>query len=279
MGQADPFTVHFWGVRGTVPCTTAATQRYGGNTACVEMRCGNQRLIFDAGTGLRDLGREMLANGAPIRSHLFFTHTHIDHVLGLPFFRPAYDQRNCFEFWSGHLATQGRRLAEVLDQLMQPPFFPVPLDIMHACIGFHDFVPGEVIALGEAVRVATCSLNHPGGAVGYRVEFAGRAACYVTDTEHVPGTPDPAVLGLIAGADLVIYDATYTDQEFERFQGWGHSTWEEGVRLCEAAGAGRVVAFHHDPDHDDAAMDRIAAALERRRPGSMVAREGLVIDL
>ncbi len=277
--QATTFQVRFWGVRGTVPCTSAATMRYGGNTACVEMRCGTERLIFDAGTGLRQLGREMMSNEHPIRSHLFFTHTHMDHVIGLPFFRPAYDGRNSFEFWSGHLSAQGRCLEGVLEQLMQPPFFPVPFDIMHACIGFHDFMPGEAIKVGDDVVVHTAALNHPGGSIAYRVEYAGRSACYVTDTEHIPGAPDEAVLRLIAGADLVIYDATYTDAEFERFHGWGHSTWQEGIRLCEAAGAHRLVAFHHDPEHDDEALDCIAAEMEARRAGSVVAREGLVIDL
>ncbi|MFO1048979.1 MAG: MBL fold metallo-hydrolase [Geminicoccaceae bacterium] len=275
----DVFDIRFWGVRGTVPCTSASTMRYGGNTACVEMRCGDERLIFDAGTGLRQLGREMMSNGCPIRSHLFFTHTHMDHVIGLPFFKPAYDQRNKFDFWCGHLSAQGRKLGEVLHQLMQPPFFPVPLDIMHACIGFHDFVPGETIEVGERVRVRTASLNHPGGSTAYRVDFAGRSACYVTDTEHVPGNPDGAILDLISGADLVIYDATYTDDEFAKFRGWGHSTWQEGMRLCEAAGARRLVAFHHDPEHDDEVLDRIAADMSCRRAGSLVAREGLVIEL
>ena len=279
MSQAGAFSVQFWGVRGTIPCPAPNMLRYGGNTACVEMRCGAQRLIFDAGTGLRQLGREMVSNGQPIRSHLFFTHTHIDHVLGLPFFRPAYDEHNALEFWSGHLKSQGRRLEEVLDQLMQPPFFPVPLDIMHACIAFHDFSPGDVIEIGDGIVIRTAALNHPGGAVAYRVEFAGRVACYVTDTEHVPDKPDAAVLGLIQGADLVIYDATYTDEEFDRLEGWGHSTWQEGIRLCEAADARQLVAFHHDPGHDDDALDVIAAAMERRRPGSLVAREGLVITL
>ena len=279
MVTADRFSVIFWGVRGTVPCTSASTMRYGGNTACVEMRCGEQRLIFDAGTGLRQLGREIVSDGRPIRSHLFLTHTHMDHVIGLPFFRPAYDPRNSLEFWSGHLAGQGRKLADVLNQLMQPPFFPVPLDIMHACIAFHDFMPGERIDLGGGVIVQTAALNHPGGSVAYRIDFAGRSACYVTDTEHVPGDPDRAILELIADADLVIYDATYTDEEFDRYQGWGHSTWQEGVRLCEAAGARQLVTFHHDPDHDDEALDRIAAALAARRAGSLVAREGLVIQL
>lgn len=279
MSAEAGLTVRFWGVRGTVPCPGPSTLRYGGNTACVEVRCGAQRLIFDAGTGLRVLGREMVSSGERVDAHLFFTHTHIDHVIGLPFFRPAYDAKNRFQFWSGHLARQGHTLASVLQQLMQTPFFPVPLGIMHACIGFNDFVPGAPIEPGEGILVRTAALNHPGGAVAYRVEYDGRAVCYVTDTEHVPGAPDRTVLELIAGADIVIYDSTYTDEEFERFKGWGHSTWQEGVRLCEQAGVGRFVAFHHDPDHDDEAMDRIATALEQARPGSLVAREGMVIAL
>lgn len=278
-GSPSDFAIRFWGVRGTIPCPGPRTLRYGGNTACVEVRCGPHRLILDAGTGLRELGREMLGSGQPVQSHLFLTHTHIDHILGLPFFRPAYDPRNRFEFWSGHLAGQGRRLDEVLSTIMQPPLFPVPLDIMHACIGFHDFAAGDVLSPCAGVSIRTASLNHPGGATGYRIEFGGRSLCYVTDTEHVPGTPDAAILGLIAGADLVIYDTTYTDEQFQRFIGWGHSTWQEGVRLCEAAQAGRLVAFHHDPDHDDDMLDQIALELEQRRPGSIVAREGLLISL
>lgn len=273
------FSIRFWGVRGTVPCPGPSTLRYGGNTACVEMRCGGQQLIFDAGSGLRQLGREMVESGEPVDCHLFFTHTHMDHVIGLPFFRPAYSAANRLQIWSGHLADQGRRIEEVLEKLMQRPFFPVPLDIMHACIGFHDFQPGDQIAPYPEITMRTAALNHPGGAVGYRVEYAGRAACYVTDTEHVPGAPDRAILDLIAGADVVIYDATYTDEEYKRFKGWGHSTWQEGVRLCELAGAGRLITFHHDPDHDDHELDLIAGELERTRPGSLMAREGAVIEL
>lgn len=273
------FSIRFWGVRGTIPCPGRATLRYGGDTACVEMVCGGQRLIFDAGSGLRRLGKEMVRSGERVDSHLFFTHTHMDHVIGLPFFRPAYSGANRLRFWSGHLLSQGRGIEEVLKQLMEPPFFPVPLDIMHACIAFTDFRPGDRIEPGSGVVVRTAPLNHPGGAVGYRAEFGGRAACYVTDTEHVPGEPDRAILELIAGADLVIYDATYTDEEFDRFRGWGHSTWQEGVRLCAAAGAARLVTFHHDPAHDDDELDRIAAELVEARPGSLVAHEGLVINL
>lgn len=273
------FWVRFWGVRGTVPCPGPETLRYGGNTACVEVRCGDKRLIFDAGTGIRPLGREWERNGCDLRAHIFLTHTHLDHVNGLPFFRPAYASGNCFQLWAGHLRPAGYRLQTVLQTLMQPPLFPVPLDILHACIGFHDFDAGDVLEPHPGVVVRTARLAHPGGAVGYRVEYGGRAVCYVTDTEHEEGRLDRRVLRLIDGADIVVYDSTYTDREYPEYRGWGHSTWQEGVRLCEAAGAGRLVAFHHDPDRDDDDLDRIAAELERARPGSVVAREGLVLVL
>lgn len=279
MSASDDFLLRFWGVRGTVPCPGPRTLRYGGNTSCVEILCGGQRLVFDAGTGLRQLGRAMLANGDPLDMHLFFSHTHMDHVNGLPFFRPAYDERNRFTFWGGNLKALGWQLEQVLGTFMQTPLFPVPLGIMHACIAFNDFVPGDVIRPAPGIQVRTTGLNHPGGAVGYRIEFAGRIACYVTDTEHVPGTLDQGILALIQDADLVIYDTTYTDDEFTRFRGWGHSTWEEGIRLCEAAGARRLVAFHHDPDHDDDLLDAMACQIERRRPGSLVAHEGLILTL
>lgn len=279
MSDADGFVVRFWGVRGTLPCPGPRTLRYGGNTACVEVRCGGQLLIFDAGTGLRQLGKDLVHRGDVVDSHLFLTHTHIDHIMGLPFFRPAYDARNQFRVWSGHLKPQNRRLDEVLATFMQPPLFPVPLDIMHACTAFQDFAAGEVLMPCAGVTLRTAGLNHPGGATGYRVEFDGHAVCYVTDTEHVPAEPDAAVLSLIRDADIVIYDATYTDDEFSSYIGWGHSTWQEGARLCEAAGAKQLVTFHHDPNHDDAVLDEIALAMERERPGSIVAREGLVLHV
>jgi phosphoribosyl 1,2-cyclic phosphodiesterase len=279
MAAEAEFWIRFWGVRGTVPCPGPETLRFGGNTACVEVRCGNERLIFDAGTGIRPLGREWERNGRALRAHIFLTHTHLDHVAGLPFFRPAYVAENCFQLWAGHLARSGHRLQNVLGMLMQPPLFPVPLDILHACIGFHDFEAGDTLRPCEGVVIRTARLSHPGGATGYRVEYGGRAFCYITDTEHEEGELDRRVLGLIEGADLVVYDSTYTDEEYPDYRGWGHSTWQQGVRLCEAANAGRLVAFHHDPDHDDEALDRIAAELDRVRPGSVVAREGLVLAL
>ncbi len=277
-GKSDNFWLRFWGVRGTIPCPGAATLRYGGNTACVEVMCGAQRLIFDAGTGLRALGMSLNGQHA-LKAHIFLTHTHIDHINGFPFFRPAYDPANCFELWAGHMGGQPGSLQAVLSDLMRAPIFPVPLEIMHACIAFHDFAAGTVLEPAPGVVLRTAPLNHPNGATGYRIEFAGRSACYVTDTEHREGTLDETVLDLIRGSELVIYDATYTEAEYDRFRGWGHSTWQEGVRLCKAASVKRMVAFHHDPEHCDEDLDRIADELDCAMPGSRVAREGVVLHL
>lgn len=270
--------VRFWGVRGSIACPGPTTKRYGGNTSCLEIRCGDTILIFDAGTGLRELGLALdaEADGMPLDGNLFFTHTHLDHVCGLPFFSSLYNPRNRFTFHAGHL-TPERQLRDVLCSMMMPPLFPVPLDIFTADITFTDFVAGSAMEPSTGVSVRTAPLNHPNGATGYRIEYDGKAICYVTDTEHSGDGLDDRVLDLIRDADIFVYDATYTDAEYADHVGWGHSTWEEGVRLADAAGVRTYVPFHHDPSHDDAFMDRVAAAAEARRPGTIVAREGLVL--
>ena len=125
----------------------------------------------------------------------------------------------------------------------------------------------------------TMPLNHPNGATGYRLEAHGRAVCYVTDTEHIVGELDDNVLELVRGADLMIYDSTYTDEEYPAHEGWGHSTWQQGVRLADAADVGELVIFHHDPSHDDAFMDKVASRASTLRPGTRVAREGDTVVL
>jgi phosphoribosyl 1,2-cyclic phosphodiesterase len=276
MADDSDFSVRFWGVRGTLPCPGPGTIRYGGNTSCLEITCGGERLIFDAGTGIRALGASLVGQTG-LRGHIFLTHTHVDHIIGFPFFRPAYDPTNCFEIWSGHLAGHPGGLQAVLKNLMSGTLFPVPIDIMHACIAFHDFQAGDRLEPIPDIVIETAGLNHPQGATGYRINYKGKSICYVTDTEHEEGRLDENILRLIQDSDMVIYDSTYTDEEYPHFRTWGHSTWREGVKLCEAANAKTFVAFHHDPDHDDAFMDGVAKDLEQYRPGSVVAKEGLVL--
>lgn len=280
MADESDFFVRFWGVRGSIPCPGEDTARYGGNTSCLEIRCGPILLIFDAGTGIRTLGealdREHEASGEVIDAELFFTHTHLDHVSGLPFFSSLYNADNTFRLSAGHLAPK-RSLLDVLRHMMTPPLFPVPLDIFSANMTYRDFEAGTTLEPGEGVTLRTAPLNHPNGATGYRVEYGGRSICYVTDTEHIPERPDENILDLIERADIFMYDATYTDDEFESHVGWGHSTWQEGMRLADAAGVKTYVPFHHDPSHDDDFMDRVAAEAEQARSGTIVAREGLTL--
>jgi phosphoribosyl 1,2-cyclic phosphodiesterase len=269
------FYVRFWGVRGSIPCPGPETVRYGGNTSCLEVRCGERLLILDAGTGLRLLD-EALQDKAPIDADLLMTHTHLDHVNGWPYFRSLLNPETRVRAWAGHLKTP-HSLDQVLDRFLQDPATPVHTGNVRARIDWRHYTAGDTLDLGDGIRVRTAPLNHPNDACGYRIDYAGATICYITDTEHVPGHPDRNVLGLISGADIVIYDATYTDEEFPNFVTWGHSTWQEGVRLADAAGVKTLVIFHHDPGHDDDMMDIIAADAEDERPGTLVAREGMTL--
>ena len=162
---------------------------------------------------------------------------------------------------------------------MIAPLFPVPLEIFNAQLEFKVVKPGQAFPISKDIEILTTKLNHPQGALGYRVNFDGKSICYISDTEHRPEGIDRNIVNLIQGADIVIYDATYTDEEYPNYIGWGHSTWSEGIKLCDAASADKLVVFHHDPGHDDNAMDQIAASVERERPGTVVAKEGMVLSL
>jgi phosphoribosyl 1,2-cyclic phosphodiesterase len=270
--------VRFWGVRGSVACPDACVARYGGNTSCVEVRAGSKLLIFDSGTGLRHLGKELVETGKPVNADIFYSHCHIDHVCGLPFFAPAYLPSSKLRLWAGHLSSPDG-LEGALRRLMSAPLFPTGFDSFKAQIEFRDFCTGDVLAPAAGLKLRTAPLNHPGGATGYRLEYRGRSLAYITDTEHQTGELDPQVLSLAAGVDLMIYDSNYTDDEWPAHRGWGHSTWQQGVRLAAAAKAKMLAIFHHDPDHTDDVLDRVGAEAAAVFPGTVVAAEGLTLEL
>ena len=274
--SAGDFSVKFWGVRGSIACSDPSIARYGGNTSALEVSCGPHVLCFDAGTGVRYLGNALVASGKPLDLHLFLTHSHFDHVAGLPFFVPLFIKTNRVAIWAGHLKPEFT-IKGAITELMMAPLFPVPPSVFQADVRYNDFTAGESIEPYRGVVVRTAPLNHPNRATGYRVDYAGKSICYITDTEHVIGKPDMNVVNLIRGAYIVVYDSMYCDEIFANHVGWGHSTWQEALRVADLAAVKTMVIFHHNPDHDDARMDKIAAEAGRLRPWTVVAREGLVL--
>lgn len=270
--------VRFWGVRGSLPTSDVRFSRYGGHTACVEIRCGARTLIFDAGTGLVELGNRLAQNECDI----FLSHTHLDHIHGLLFFKPAYDNNKRVRLWAGHLLPD-YSLKNTINQLMQPPIFPLTTHHFGEQTEFIDFHAGELlhhrVFSDNGIVIRTLPLSHPDRATGYRVEYQGHAVCYITDIEHALGAMDAALLTFIAGADCLIYDSTYTDEEWLHHQGWGHSTWQQGVRLAQMAGVKQFVAFHHDPAADDATLDQRAQEMQRSWSQAVVAKEGMELVL
>jgi phosphoribosyl 1,2-cyclic phosphodiesterase len=276
--SSPSISIRFWGVRGSIPSPGPDTIRYGGNTCCVEVRCAESVLIFDAGSGLRPLGDALRKDGKIGDTDLFLSHGHLDHVMGLPFFAPLLKRGERLRVWGGSFQAIGGVKAACA-ALMSHPLFPIDLEMLSGSIEFNDFRAGDTLEPRPDVRIRTAPLRHPGGAIGYRLEYAGRALAYVTDTEKADGSYDAGILALAESADLVIVDATYTDDELPAHRGWGHSSWQQGVELATAAGAKRLCLFHHDPARDDERMDAIAAAAEAQLPGAIVAREGLHIEL
>ena len=276
--MSDRFLLRFWGVRGTIPVADRNFMKYGGNTSCIEVTCGDHSFILDAGTGIHMLGLQLAARHIDI----LFSHTHIDHICGLPYFGPLYDKSRRIDMWAGHLHPD-YDLLQVIKHVMAPPIFPITPQQFNAEIHYHDFTAGEDLRtsrwLDAGITIKTLALNHPDRATGYRIEYRGKSLCYITDIEHTVGMLNTELAEFVRGASCMIYDSTYCDEEFSRYVGWGHSTWQQAVRIANYAQIGTLVTFHHDPDANDEKLDKRDAQLQQLRPGSVTAREGMVIDL
>jgi phosphoribosyl 1,2-cyclic phosphodiesterase len=267
-------TVQFHGVRGSLASPGATTAGVGGNTSCVEISSGDTRIVLDAGSGLRGLGDRLVAGGASSTT-ILLSHVHWDHIQGLPFFAPIYVPGHQVDVVSGPNGVMP--LDEVMRRQMTAPFFPVEWAQLHGGVRARDARADAPIEIGDA-RVTMARLNHPDPVWGYRVELGGRSVVYATDTEHY-ACVDPALRTLARGADVLIYDAQYTPEEYPAKVGWGHSTWTAAVELARAAGVGRLVLYHHDPRRSDAAVAELEARARGAFPEAVAAREGLVLDL
>ena len=292
------FRLRFWGTRGSIPSPGPATVRYGGNTPSIEVRTpGGSLVLLDAGTGIRELGRALIAraNGSPITGDIYLTHAHWDHIQGFPFFAPAFQRGNRFTIWgTKSLAASIRRV--VRDQ-MSPVVFPVAFEELAATFDFRELVDEHQVNEGFDVRAF--SVRHPGGALGYRFTSrsggatdGGSAFVYISDNELRAGDASASgdrwrakLVEFIRGARVLIHDATYTEEEYETHRGWGHSTYGDAVALALESGVETLVLFHHSPDRSDDELDarlnecRAATARSGRTLRIVAAAEGLELEV
>jgi phosphoribosyl 1,2-cyclic phosphodiesterase len=311
-GHADPnracaetdstLRLRFWGVRGSIPTPGPSTIEYGGNTSCIEVRAGGQIVILDAGTGLRLLGRELLSEFGekPLDLVLLLTHTHWDHIQGLPFFMPVYREQNHLRILGYEGARNG--LHGVLSGQMERPFFPVPLGQVPANIQVEE-LKELVFRLGE-IDVSAYFANHPGMCVGYRLSTLGRSIAFFPDNElrhpercagrspeqragamEFARQENEKLAEFVRGTDVLIMDTQYDREEYKDHLGWGHACLDEVVALAIKAEVKQLFLFHHDPDHDDAKIKEMTAharKLADAHKGSLkvdAAREGLTVEL
>lgn len=270
--------VRFWGTRGSIPAPGPATRRFGGDSACVEVRVGERVIVLDAGSGIRRLAHRLIAT-PPASIDVFLTHCHYDHIIGLPFFLPIFVRNPPVTLWSGHLHGQ-MTTREIVSAFMRPPFFPVGPEVFDPETRYRDFAPGAALEPFAGVTIETGRLSHPGGAVGYRVEADGAALAYITDHETGPSPEaDAAVARLCRDADLAIFDTTYTPGEAPGFAGWGHSDWGAAAAVARAAGVKRLALFHHRPRRDDDQLAEIDATAQAAFAGAFVAYDDLELTL
>lgn len=270
--MSDELTVRFWGVRGSLPSCAEDARQFGGDTACIEVSCGDKIIVIDCGSGLLHLGRD-LRKRAISHMDLFVTHYHFDHLCGLPFFCRAYDPSVTINAYSPILE-QGATLRSALDVLMSPPLFPVGSNMLKA-MNFHDFEMGTTTRLETGAVVRSMALNHPGGSCGYRVEWCGHSIAIITDFEHAAGESDLALIEFVRNADVMIYDAMFTDADYDNHVGWGHSTDGVCLRLAKDAGVKQPVLFHHAPLRSDDDLNALQSAIKAYYPEALVGYSGL----
>lgn len=265
MTGSNPLTVRFRGVRGSIPSPARENIRYGGNTSCVEVRCGDQLLILDAGSGIRCLGEDLAKDFGPrpIAADLLISHTHWDHIQGLPFFSPAYSPHNRIRIIApnGHASV----VEQALRNQMSPLHFPVGLEQMLGIVEISELTSHHADLGNFSIQVT--SLNHPGGCAGFRLETNGSSVGYLPDHEpYLRNGEEPfsavdlrgkALVEFVRGLDLLILDTQYTDEEYQNRVGWGHGFLSASVALAVEAGVHRLALFHHDPSHSDDQIDRM----------------------
>ncbi|MBL8488212.1 MAG: MBL fold metallo-hydrolase [Rhodocyclaceae bacterium] len=292
--------VRFWGVRGSIPSPGPATARYGGNTTCIEVRSdAGELIILDAGTGIFPLAQSLIAR-LPVRAHVFITHTHWDHIQGLPFFTPLYIPGNTVRIHGAYDVVTGEGIDQVMNVQLQYSYFPVREAEMRAGIEYENLTVGQAVAVGDAT-VTPVMLNHPVVDFGYRVDCGGKSVFFTGDHEpwfniyeaedeghaeyeRLIAEKNAQVEAALQGLDLLIVDTSYTTAEYPSKRGWGHGTYDAGIEMARRVGARRLACTHHEPTRSDEELERVFAEAVARAgavaggPEVFLAREGLEIS-
>lgn len=269
--------VVFWGVRGSSPQSGPHYSEVGGHTSCVSVLIDDNLYVFDAGTGIINCGQWVLSQQDRIKKiFLFLSHVHLDHILGLPFFAPLWLKDIPTHIFSSHLQSYGG-IFTVLSRIFTPPYCPLPWDNLPRHVKFVDLIIGQDVYLTDHISLRTISLNHPNEATGYRLCGKDISLAYLTDLSHAQGFE--ALVPFVKDIDLLIYDATFTEEEFEARPHWGHSTWRAGIDLAMKSKAQRLAFFHHDPFHTDAFIKEIETKAQEVFKGAFVAKQDMELML
>lgn len=273
----DNFFVKFLGVRGSVPTCGPDFIKYGGHTSCIMVRCGETLIIFDAGSGIVDIN-DYIHTHKIKTVHLFLSHVHLDHVLGFPFFKSMWDKDAHVHIYCGTLHEQNG-INNFLCNTFNPPLFPIPFNTWPCRKSFIDFKAGALHHITDEIKIKTCELNHPDGAIGYRLEYNKKSMCYITDHEHGNININKGLESFVTDADMLIYDASYDDEYYQNFKGWGHSTWQEACELGQRTNIKKTVLFHHDPENTDNIMDERQKNINQSYNDIIIAKQGMIINL
>jgi phosphoribosyl 1,2-cyclic phosphodiesterase len=270
--------VKFYGVRGSLPVCGKEFERYGGNTTCIRVlrESVNRIAIIDAGTGIRNLGKEIIAEGRSQKViNIMFSHFHWDHIQGLPFFAPAYNKNQKIGMLAMGRKGKIKNLREIFSLQMQKEYFPIRIEAMGAQFEFLVYGGKETI-YGAMVKAIGQHHLYYGGSYGFRLEDEAVSLVVCTDIEHIDGI-DQNIVNFARGADLLIHDGQYTTKEYKKFKGWGHSTCEQAAKVAKQANVKRLIITHHDPDHNDDFLDSMERSCQKLFPNSSFAKEGMEV--
>ncbi len=272
--------IKFWGVRGSVPTPDADKMQVGGNTACIELNNGKSRLILDMGTGIRGLGKIVAKEigKLPEKKEIFIllSHTHWDHIQGFPFFGPIFMNNANINILGPERAN--RKLGDLLAGQMEYDYFPVKFTHVPAKINVFELSEGHH-RIFDGLQISAKRHIHPGVTFGYRIQFDNTSIVYSTDTEHYQNVIDKRVVDIAEGADILIHDAQYTDEEIGFRLGWGHSTWRQSIQVAQEAKVKKLVLFHSDPDRSDDDSFKIENEAQKIFPSACLARDSLELEL